>query len=78
MTRVRDIHVGRAILLLASVVLCPMSWGQNEAKPLTEAEVMDLLRNYVRIPGQGEEDSGMNAKSVPERRQTRFRAEGEQ
>jgi prophage maintenance system killer protein len=32
----------------------------------------------VRIPGQGEEDSGMNAKSVPERRQTRFRAEGEQ
>jgi len=30
------------------------------------------------IPGEGECDSGVNVKSVPEWRRTRFRAEGEQ
>ena len=34
--------------------------------------------DLVRIPGQDEQDSGVNAKSIPGRRRTRFRAEDEQ
>ena len=37
-----------------------------------------IARTMVRIPGQGEQDSGVNAKSVPGGRRKGFRAEGEQ
>jgi hypothetical protein len=33
---------------------------------------------YVRIPGQGEKDSGVNAKTIPGRWRTGFRADREQ
>lgn len=38
----------RALVLLVVVILCPtVVVAQAKAKPLTEAEVIDLLRNYV-------------------------------
>jgi formylglycine-generating enzyme required for sulfatase activity len=47
MAIVRHIDLGRALLLLVSAVICPVSSGQNKAKPLTDSEVIGLLRNYV-------------------------------
>jgi hypothetical protein len=35
-------------------------------------------RVWLRIPGQGEKDSGVNAKTIPGRWRTGFRADREQ
>jgi hypothetical protein len=55
-----------------------LSGSKDEDEAAFLAEQKPFLSGILRIPGQGEKDSGVNAKSVPGRRRTRFRAEGEQ
>jgi len=45
---------------------------------LKKNELLPAYRARLRIPGEGEKDSGANVKTIPGRWRKRFRAEGEQ